>query len=280
MTAIPLRSCRAQNDNFERCIPILKGKLTLVTGAGSGVGRDAALGLASQGAEVVLVGRRVSKLEETKELITANGGRAVIAAADVGNLEEVKGLAHKVLSNYGIPSMLHNGAGVHGEIKPIVESNPEQWVNTFMINTIGPYLICRAFVGEMVKLGWGRIVNMTSAASLAPPRGVNSAYAASKAALNHFTRQLLAAELMGTGVTANVIHPGEVKTEMWEAIREDSVPSGDMRRWVEWVEQTGGDSPEKSVKLILDLLKPESNSITGRFLWIEDGLKKPMPSWD
>ncbi len=228
----------------------------------------------------MLVGRRVSKLEETKELITANGGRAVIAAADVGNLEEVKGLAHKVLSNYGIPSMLHNGAGVHGEIKPIVESNPEQWVNTFMINTIGPYLICRAFVGEMVKLGWGRIVNMTSAASLAPPRGVNSAYAASKAALNHFTRQLLAAELMGTGVTANVIHPGEVKTEMWEAIREDSVPSGDMRRWVEWVEQTGGDSPEKSVKLILDLLKPESNSITGRFLWIEDGLKKPMPSWD
>jgi NAD(P)-dependent dehydrogenase (short-subunit alcohol dehydrogenase family) len=71
----------------------------------------------------------------------------------------------------------------------------------------------------MVDAGWGRIVNVSSAAALAPPGPLNSAYATSKVALNQLTRQL-AAELVGTGVTANVIHPGEVKTEMWADIRD------------------------------------------------------------
>ncbi|CAK4841659.1 unnamed protein product [Aphanomyces euteiches] len=131
----------------------------------------------------------------------------------------------------------------------------------------------------MVKQGWGRIINLTSAASLAEPEGTNSAYATSKVALNHFTRQL-AAELAGTGVTANVFHPGEVKTEMFEAIRANVRVPGELEDWVAWVERTGGDSPDKSVKLINDLLKPESDSITGRFLWIEDGLKQPKISWE
>ena len=88
-----------------------------------------------------------------------------------------------------------------------------------MANTVSAYLTCRAFVGGMIDMGWGRIVNVTSAASLHEPGPINSAYGRSKAALNQFTRHL-AAEIAGTGVTANVIHPGDVKTDMWAEIRD------------------------------------------------------------
>ncbi|MDF2964260.1 MAG: family oxidoreductase [Paenibacillus sp.] len=257
----------------------LFGKVALITGAGSGLGRAIAIGLAEQGAEVILIGRREQALRETQEIIQALGGNAFWYAADVSVQKDIASMASRVLGHHGIPAVLVNAAGIYGEVKPISQSDPAIWMNTLMTNTAGPYLICRAFAGEMMNTGWGRIVNITSAAALAAPTPSNSAYAVSKVALNHFTRQL-AAELQGTGVTANVMHPGEVMTEMFDSIREASCESGGMANWINWVEQTGGDSPEKTVKLILDLLKPESDHINGRFLWIEDGLKKPLPSWD
>src|SRR5205823_12985421 len=135
----------------------------------------------------------------------------------------------------------------------VAESDPVAWQQTIAINTVAPYLTCRAFVGSMVARGWGRIVNVTSAASLRPPGPLNSAYATSKVALNQFTR-CLATELAGTGVTANVLHPGDVKTEMWAAIRTEAEQMGPeaeaYRKWVRWVEQTGGDDPQKAADLV------------------------------
>jgi NAD(P)-dependent dehydrogenase (short-subunit alcohol dehydrogenase family) len=140
-------------------------------------------------------------------------GNSVVVCADVNSIESVEQMASTVLKKVGVPSILINAAGVHGEIRSIKESDPLLWMDTMMINTAGPYLVCRAFMNQMIELGWGRIVNVSSAASLAKPNSINSAYATSKIALNHFTRQL-ASELEGTGITANVIHPGEVKTQM------------------------------------------------------------------
>ncbi|MDP6054744.1 MAG: SDR family oxidoreductase, partial [Candidatus Latescibacteria bacterium] len=146
-----------------------------------------------------------------------------------------------------------------------------------------PYLMCRAFVAGMIEAGWGRIVNVTSAAALHPPGPLNSAYGTSKVALNQFTRHL-AAELINTGVTANVIHPGDVKTDMWAAIRDGANLLGPeaaaYRAWVQWVDETGGDPPGKAADLILKLMGEESAEVSGRFLWIEDGLQAPIASWD
>jgi NAD(P)-dependent dehydrogenase (short-subunit alcohol dehydrogenase family) len=135
----------------------------------------------------------------------------------------------------------------------------------------------------MIAQGWGRIVNVTSAAALHTPGPANSAYGTSKAALNQFTRHL-ASELKGTGVTANMIHPGDVKTEMWAYIKDAAERLGPVAKaytqWADWVEQTGGDDPEKAADLVADLMNDDTADVNGRFLWIEDGLQAPIASWD
>ena len=169
-----------------------------------------------------------------------------------------------------------------GPIELVWKTDPAAWIDTVMVNAVGPYLTCHAFVEGMVRDGWGRIVNVTSAAALHEPGPINSAYGTSKAALNQFTRHL-AAEIAGSGVTANVIHPGDVKTEMWADIRDGVADLGPIaeryREWAAWVESTGGDDPEKASDLIETLMGERAASINGRFLWIKDGLQAPIPSW-
>lgn len=258
------------------------GRVAVVTGASRGLGHAVAVALASQGAAVALVARGEAGLRETGRIITDAGGCASCHSIDVQAPEQVAGLKAEVEDTFGLPSILVNAAGVFGPMRSIRDSPPERWVETLLINTAGPYLLCRAFVGGMIDAGWGRIVNVSSAASLATPGPLNSAYGTSKAALNHFTRHL-AAEIAGSGVTANVIHPGELKTEMWEDIREQVASLGPHEAaysgWVRLVEQTGGDPPEKAVALILSLLTEQASAVNGRFLWIEDGIQQPIPSW-
>lgn len=238
--------------------------------------------LASCGATVALVARGRSALSDTVAMIEAQGGRAHAFPTDLSDLATIDGLHQDVLEQLGVPSILINAAAIFGPIARLHESDPDYWLQTMTVNTLAPYRICRAFVPDMLKLGWGRIVNITSAASLDGPGGLNSAYATSKVALNTLTRHL-AAELEGTGITANVIHPGDVKTEMWADIRAQVVKLGPeaegYRNWVRKVEETGGDPPEKASQLVLKLMSDEMAQVTGQFLWIEDGMRKPIKSW-
>jgi NAD(P)-dependent dehydrogenase (short-subunit alcohol dehydrogenase family) len=260
----------------------LNGKVAVVTGASRGVGRHVAVRLARQGAAVALLARSGEGLEDTRQQLVAEGARALVVPADVGKPESVMQVKGVIERELGIPSILVNAAGVFGPIDLIKDGDPASWIETIMINTVGPYLTCRAFVGGMIDAGWGRIVNVTSAAALHEPGPVNSAYGTSKAALNQFTRHL-ASELKGTGVTANVIHPGDVKTDMWAYIKAKSERLGSVAdayvKWANWVEETGGDDPEKAADLVADLMSDDAAEINGRFLWIKDGLQSPIPSW-
>lgn len=261
----------------------LAGKIAVVTGAGRGVGREIALRLAAHGVQVALVARTAEQLKETERRILEEGGSALSVSADVSGPSGVETVRTTVVERLGPPSILVNAAGVFGPIQMIRNSDPQRWIETLMINTVGPYLTCRAFVGGMIDAGWGRIVNVTSAAALHPPGPLNSAYGTSKVAMNQFTRHL-AAELIGTGVTANVIHPGDVRTDMWAAIRDEAErlgPEADgYRAWVRWVDETGGDPPGKAADLALRLTGEEAAGVTGQFLWIEGGLQAPIPSWE
>ena len=260
----------------------LKGKVAVVTGAGRGLGRQTALHLAAHGARVVLVARHDQQLHDTLVQIEQAGGNAWTCVADISNSADVQHLKTEVERRSGSTSILVNAAGTFGPIQLIQDSDPQRWIDTLAVNTIGPYLTCRAFVNGMLQNHWGRIINFTSAAALHPPGPLNSAYATSKVALNQFTRHL-AAEIEGTGVTANVVHPGDVKTEMWSAIAAEASSLGPeaepYRQWVRWVEQTGGDDPRKAAELVLRLVTDESASVNGQFLWIDGGLQSPIRSW-
>lgn len=260
----------------------LKNKVAVVTGAGRGLGRQVTVTLAAQGIKVIAVSRNEKELRQTEQIIRDAGGTAHAMSADISQPEAVEKLKRDVERRFGQVSILINAAGIFGPIQLIKDSDAKRWTETLSVNLFGPYFTCRAFVGGMIQNGWGRIINFTSAAALHSPGPLNSAYATSKAALNQFTRHL-AAELEGTGVTANVLHPGDVKTEMWAAIRAEAERMGPeaeaYRGWVRWVEETGGDDPQKAADLVLRLLGKEAATTNGKFLWVENGLQSPISSW-
>ncbi len=262
----------------------LAGKIAVVTGASRGVGRRIAVRLAVEGAVVALVARGTAGLEETAAEIAGKGGKAAVFPADLSlsSPAAIGTLKAQIESTLGVPSILVNGAGIFGPISLIKDVDPSEWLETIAINALTPFLLCQAFVGGMIAGGWGRIINVTSAAALHQPGPTNSAYGTSKVALNQMTRHL-AAEIEGTGVTANVIHPGDVKTEMWADIREKVAHMGaeaaGYHDWVAWVEKTGGDDPEKAADLVAGLVSDAAAGVTGQFLWIENGLQAPIPSW-
>jgi NAD(P)-dependent dehydrogenase (short-subunit alcohol dehydrogenase family) len=257
-------------------------RVAVVTGAGRGLGRAVATALAERGHPIVGVARDAAALADTADRIHAAGGRMLSRPADVADPTAVEELAAFVHEQLGPPSILINAAGVYGPIAMIRDTDPRAWVETVMIDAVAPFLTTRQFVGGMVDAGWGRIVNVTSAASLHPPGPLNSAYGTAKVALNQLTRHL-AAEIAGTGVTANVIHPGDVKTDMWKDIRDRVVKMGPeadaYKQWAAWVEETGGDPPEKAVLLVLRLTSDEGADVNGQFCWVDDPLQAPIPSW-
>ena len=260
----------------------LSGKIAVVTGASRGLGRRIAVRLGLEGATVALLARGQAGLSEAHQELAAKGFQSLIVPVDLGKPESVEQAKGIIERDLGIPSILVNAAGVFGPLDLIKDSNQDAWIETILINAIGPYLTCRAFVGGMIDAGWGRIVNVTSAAALHEPGPANSAYGTSKAALNQFTRHL-ASELKRTGVTANVIHPGDVKTDMWADIKSASERLGSSAdsylKWSRWVEETGGDDPEKAADLVAELMSDDAAETSGRFLWIKDGLQSPIPSW-
>lgn len=260
----------------------LEGKVAVVTGASRGVGQRIAWRLGREGAAVALVARSEAGLRETEARLSSKSGRSLVVVADLSRAESVDRAKDEIEGEMGSVSVLVNAAGIFGPIDLVKDSDPAAWAETLMVNTIAPYLLCRAFVGGMIERGWGRIVNLTSAAALHEPGPVNSAYGTSKAALNQFTRHL-AAELKGTGVTANVIHPGDVKTEMWATIKAEAGRLGKVAdayiQWAGWVEKTGGDDPEKAADLVASLMSDAASGVNGQFLWIKDGLQAPIASW-
>ena len=255
-------------------------KLALVTGASRGIGRQIALGLADEGHQVIAVSRSAL---ETSDLSASQKSMITSIAGDVSDNSFVEKLQQQVAKEHGVVQILVNAAGVFGPIDLIHNTDPTEWVRTIIIDAIAPYYTARSFLPGMLKSKWGRIINLTSAASLHPPGPLNSAYGTSKAALNQLTRHL-AAEIAGSGVTANVIHPGDVRSDMWGDIKAKAEALGDVgkdyKAWVDWVDQTGGDDPKKAMDLVLKLVSAESDSVNGRFCWIDQPLQAPIPSWE
>jgi len=197
-------------------------RVALVTGGGRGIGRATALGLAQAGARVAVLARSRHQLAGVVEEIRASGGTAMALVADVSDRPQVEAACELLRRELGAPGVLINNAAVVEPLGPTPTLDPEAIDTALAVNVIAPITLTARLVPDMIAAGWGRIVNVSSGIVAAPAAmpGMTT-YAASKAALEAHTLNL-AAELRGTGVTANVYRPGTVDTSMQAWIRKQS----------------------------------------------------------
>jgi NAD(P)-dependent dehydrogenase (short-subunit alcohol dehydrogenase family) len=189
----------------------LAGRVALVTGATSGIGRRQALALAQAGAAVVLVGRREAQLHEAIAEIEAAAGRAAALSADLGDRGLLPGLAERAALPFGSIDILVNAAGVNYR-QPVDEITLDSWDKTLNLNLAVPFFLARELVPAMREKGWGRIINIASLQSTrAFPNGL--AYGASKGGITQLTRAMAEA-WSRHGINCNAMAPGFFPTEL------------------------------------------------------------------
>jgi NAD(P)-dependent dehydrogenase (short-subunit alcohol dehydrogenase family) len=195
----------------------LTGKVALVTGASSGIGRRQALALAQAGAVLVLLGRRKAQLQEAVAEIEAAGGRAVALPADLGDRSQLAEISKRASLPFGPIDILINAAGVNFR-QPAEKITLESWDMTLNLNLAVPFFLARELIPAMKVNGWGRIINIASLqSSRAFPNGL--AYGASKGGISQLTRAM--AEVWSRhGITCNAIAPGFFPTELTAPVYE------------------------------------------------------------
>lgn len=187
---------------------VLEGKVALVTGASSGIGRATALELARRGARVAVhYFRNREGAEETAQKVRDRGGDAFVGSGNVAKPEEVKALAGAVLGQYGRVDILVNNAGDMLGRKALLEMTATQWRDVIDVNATSTLLCCQAFAPGMIEKGAGSIVNMTSIAAHNGGGPGAGAYAAAKATVIGLSKAL-ARELAPHGIRVNCVSPG------------------------------------------------------------------------
>jgi 3-oxoacyl-[acyl-carrier protein] reductase len=198
----------------------LAGQVTVVTGAGRGIGAAIALALARLGATVVLCGRTRAALESTARAIAQAGGRADALPCDVTQLDSVEAVGKRVESSFGRVDILVNNAGIGGFGGPLHQLSPDAWDQILNTNLRGAYYAIRAFAPMMIRARAGHIINISSLAGKnALPNG--AAYAASKWGLNGLSYSV-AEELRGHNIRVSVICPGSTNTDLSPHVGKDT----------------------------------------------------------
>ena len=196
----------------------LKGKIAVITGGGSGIGRAIALGFAGEGASVAVTDLEGARAEAVAAEITESGGAAIGFATDVSRTPEVDAMFERAVDHFGRLDILVNNAGRPGG-GWVTNMTDETWDGVFAVNVRGTFACSRAALRYMIPQRSGRILNTASGAGMRPfPRG--SVYAASKAAVISLTYSL-AEEVAKYGITVNAIGPGPTDTPFWRAQRSE-----------------------------------------------------------
>src|SRR5450755_1694756 len=198
----------------------LDGKVGLVTGGTSGIGRETAILFAKAGAKVVVAGGRELEGNETVDLIRAGGGDGLFVKADVSKASEVAALVQKAVERFGRVDVAFNNAGIEGILAPIIRQSEEDFDRTIDINLKGVWLCLKYEIRQMLKQGGrGAIVNMASVTGLVGSVGA-AAYSASKHGVIGLTRTA-ALENAKRGIRINAVCPGFTETPMADRIFRD-----------------------------------------------------------
>lgn len=244
------------------------GKVALVTGAGSGIGRATALAFAREGAKVVAADVVVEGGQETVRLITAAGGEATFVKADVANAAEVEALVKKTVEAYGRLDCAFNNAGVEGEIAPTAECTEANWDRVIDIDLKGVWLCMKYEIQQMLKHGGGAIVNTASVAGLVGFQGI-PAYVAAKHGVNGLTKTA-ALEYAKSGIRVNAVCPGVIHTPMVERAFRASPQMAEAATALEPVGRLG--KPEEIAEAVVWLCSDAASFVTGLPMAVDGGL--------
>lgn len=241
----------------------LEGRVALITGAGSGIGRATAVLFAREGAKVTVVDCIPPGGQETVKTIQKAGGEAVFIEADVSKAADVERLVKTTVVTHGRIDILYNNAGVQEEEVSTVETTEERWDRVLGINLKGVFLGSKYVIPVMLNQGGGVIINTGSIAGLVGFPG-NPDYGVSKAGVIQLTK-IMAAEYGRQNIRVNCICPGAMQTPMTESA---SFPVDAYIR-VQFLKRTG--QPEDIARAALYLASDDSSFVTGAVLVVDGG---------
>lgn len=250
----------------------LAGKVALITGAGSGIGKAAALLLAKEGAKIAALGMGEEKLNKTVSQIQNNSGEAITLIADISQPDPMQQAIQQIIDRWGQLDIVFANAGINGVWAPLEELTPEEWDKTLNINLKGTFLTVKYALPFLKKQGGSVVITSSVNGTRMFSNTGATAYACSKAAQVAFTK-MVALELAKHRIRVNVICPGAIKTDI-----DSSTEHRDLEEVREPVEYPEGQIPltdgksgssEQVAQLVLFLASEASSHISGTEIWID-----------
>ena len=247
---------------------LTEGKVALVTGAGSGIGRATALVFAREGAKVVVSDIVVEGGEETVQQIKAAGGEAIFVKADVSKGADVEALITQTVETYGRLDCAFNNAGIEGGVKPTIDCTEEEFGRTIAVNLTGVWLCMKHEIQQMLSQGGGTIVNTASVAGLVGFPGLPD-YVASKHGVLGLTKTA-ALEYAKSGIRVNAVCPGVIQTPMVERGAQLSPGFDELAVSMEPVGRFG--QPVEIGEAVVWLCSEAASFVTGHPMTVDGGL--------
>jgi NAD(P)-dependent dehydrogenase (short-subunit alcohol dehydrogenase family) len=253
----------------------LDGKVAIVTGAASGIGRASAILFAREGARLVIVDQNEEGLNETAHAIAQHGGKAQAVVADTSREEDVEAFVDQARESLGGLDVFYANAGVSGGLLPLLEQTVDYWQHVLQVNLIGTFLAIKHAAPHMVQKRRGSIVLTASVAGLRANAG-GAAYSASKAGVVSLA-QTAANALLGTGVRVNAICPGLIETGMTKPIFEAARERGTHGKIGQLNPLQRAGAPAEIAAMALFLASDESSYVNGQAFPVDGGLSSTLP---
>ena len=247
----------------------LEGKVAVITGAASGIGRATAIRFAREGAKLVLADWDEQRLKETLDLIGQEDGQAVMQRTNVAVEEEVRGLIDLAFNTYSVIDIVCNNAGITGQFTGPEDQDGEDWQKVYAVNVLSAVYTTKHVAKHFQERGSGAIVNTASVAGIRSGAGGN-AYSASKAAVINFT-QTAACDLGEYNVRVNAVCPGLIETGMTKPVFDMARERGKFDKLGSRCELRRFGRPEEVAAAILFLASDEASYITGQAIPVDGG---------